>query len=333
MSSASPGEGRKNVFIVGCPRSGSTWTTFLLSQHPQVATFQHAKVFDYLVGMQRWWRNKAGFSFIVNASGHATADSGDDDTLRLEQVLPEESFYPLLRPVVDGILDAVATARPGANVVVDKTPENGKLADFILKVMPDARFLHIVRDPRAVFCSHRSASRSWAKWEFPTHPVDGGRFWRDDVEAALRIPQLTDNYLQVRYEDLKEHGPQEVARIFSWLDLPADDAFCKQAVAASSKDKVRDKQQLPADFVRKTSKGGWRDELSPAHARILEHLTGDLMQQLGYERSQPDAGKPLAITLHDLPVPALRLLDKKLHRGAQLAHWRWEGRKLEWEEP
>ena len=51
----------KHVFIVGCPRSGSTWTTFLMSHHPQVATFQHAKVFDYLAWMDRWWRNKAHF--------------------------------------------------------------------------------------------------------------------------------------------------------------------------------------------------------------------------------------------------------------------------------
>ena len=75
----------KHVFIVGCPRSGSTWTTFLLSHHPQVATFQHAKVFDYLVKMERWHHNKAGFSYIVNTSGEATADSGDGDTKRLKQ--------------------------------------------------------------------------------------------------------------------------------------------------------------------------------------------------------------------------------------------------------
>ncbi len=56
----------KHVFIVGCPRSGSTWTTFLLAQHPEVATFQHAKVFDYLVWMRKWYRNKTGYSFIVN---------------------------------------------------------------------------------------------------------------------------------------------------------------------------------------------------------------------------------------------------------------------------
>ena len=324
----------KYVFIVGCPRSGSTWTTFLLSHHPQVATFQHAKVFDYLVKMERWHLNKAGFSYIVNTSGEATASSGDDDTKRLKQVLPQEDLYPMLRPVAEGILGSVASARPGADVVVDKTPENGKLAEFILKVLPDAYFLHIVRDPRAVFCSHRSASRGWAKWEFPTQPVDGARYWREDVEAAMAIPKLTDRYLQVRYEDLKDNGPSEVKRLFDWLELPNDDALCEHAVAASTKEKVRPQTNLPADFVRQAPKGGWREELSPKHAQIIEYLTADLMKELGYEPSQPlPSGKPFSIWWRDLPVPFLKFADKKLSRAAQLIHWRWVGRKLEWPEP
>jgi hypothetical protein len=239
----------KHVFIVGCPRSGSTWATFLLAHHPEVATFQHAKVFHYLQAMQRWHRNKSGYSFIVEPSLDDAPDAKRDANLKLAQALPEAELYPLLRPVAEGILASVAAARPGASVVVDKTPENGHLAEFILKVLPDAYFLHIARDPRSVFCSHRSASRSWAKWEFPTQPIDGARFWNDDVAAALSIEAMTDRYLQVRYEDLKDNGPTELARILSWLDLPAQPEFCEAAVAASSKDKVRPTKELPAGFV------------------------------------------------------------------------------------
>lgn len=324
----------KHVFIVGCPRSGSTWSTFLLAQHPQVATFQHAKIFDYLVGMQRWHKNKTSYSFIVQPTLDGAPAPEDEANLKLAKVLPEEDLYPLLRPVAEGILGSVAAARPGASVVVDKTPENGHLAEFILKVLPDAYFLHIVRDPRAVFCSHRSASKSWAKWEFPTQPIDGARVWKDDVQTALGIGSLTDRYLQVRYEDLKEKGPVELQRILSWLDLPVEPDFCERAVEASSKDKVRPTKELPQGFVRQTPKGGWRDELAPRDARVIEHLAGEVMESLGYERSQPPyAGTPWRVRLHDAPIPLFSFLDRKLHRLAQLAHWRWVGRKLEWPEP
>ncbi|MFT7461976.1 MAG: hypothetical protein ACI9EF_000310 [Pseudohongiellaceae bacterium] len=324
----------KRIFIVGCPRSGSTWTTFLLSKHAEVATFQHAKIFDYLVGMKRWHHNKAGFSFIVNPSGDPTAQSSKEDNVKLAEVLPEASLWDLLRHVAAGIIDSVATVRPGVTAVVDKTPENGHLAPFILKVLPDAYFLHIVRDPRSTFCSHRSASRGWAKWEFPTQPIDGARYWRHDVEAALAIKEMTPRYLQVRYEDLKDKGASELQRMYEWIGLESDLDFCESAMAASTKDKVRGATGMAKEFVRKTPKGGWRDELSASHTRIIEHLAGELLEQLGYDRTQPRWNStPLRIALADLPVPLLHGLEKKLHRLTQLMHWRWVGRKLEWPEP
>ena len=104
-------------------------------------------------------------------------------------------------------------------------------------------------------------------------------------------------------------------------------------MVASTKDKVRGTKELPQGFVRKTPKGGWRDELSAGDARILEYLAGGLMEELGYERTAPTRSKPLRVTLHDLPVPLLRFLEQKAKRGTQLAHWGWVGRKLEWENP
>lgn len=323
----SPGPHR-HVFIVGCPRSGSTWTTFLLAQHPEVATFQHAKVFDYLVWMRKWYRNKTGISFIVNPEAE-----GEARNTFLEAALGEEQLAHLCGHVASGILAAVAEARPGARVVVDKTPENGHLAEFILQCLPEAHFLHIVRDPRAVFCSHRSASKAWAKWEFPTQPVDGARYWRTDMEAALAIRELTPNYREVRYEDLKENGAAELARLYEWLGLEASTESCERAVAASTKDKVRPNKALPKNFVRKTPEGGWRAELSPRDARVIEYLAGDLMERLGYERSQPAGGKPLRVFVRDLVEPVLALVERKLHRATQLAHWGFVGRKLEWPEP
>jgi hypothetical protein len=322
----------KRVLIVGCPRSGSTWATFLLSQHPAIATFQHAKVFDYLSYMERWYRSKAGFSFILNGTKPLAAEPSKDDNVRLAESITADVWYALLRHVAVGIYGAVAEARPGASVIVDKTPENGRMAEFILKVLPDAYFLHIVRDPRSVFSSHRAAS-SWAKGVFPTQPADGARFWCDHVLASLGIASLTDRYLQVRYEDLQKSGPEELAGILSWLGLEADREFCARAVAASTKEKVRSVKNFPTDFVR-SGDAGWRHELSPRDVRIIEHLAGDLMAQLGYERvEKPYRVPPLGVWLRDLPIPALDFLGRKLSAVFKRTHWKLVGRRLEWPEP
>ncbi|MFT5286922.1 MAG: hypothetical protein ACI8TQ_003097 [Planctomycetota bacterium] len=302
-----------------------------MAQHAQVATFQHAKIFDYLIRMRQWHEYKTGYSFIVDPFSDK---SKSDKNLRLCDVLPSEEFDPMLGDLAKGILNSVAKLREGVDVVVDKTPENGHFADFILNVLPDAYFLHIVRDPRSVFCSHRSAAKSWAKWDFPSISTDGARVWKKDVEVALTIKDKTERYLEVRYEDLKAEGPSELKRILSWLDLDTDDAFLEQAVAASSKDKVRDTKELPKDFVRKVPKGGWRDELSKGDLSVIEYIGGDLMEQLGYERGLPKSGsKPLRMFLRDLPEPMLALLAKKSARVTNLMHWAWVGRKLHWPNP
>lgn len=323
----------KHVFIVGCPRSGSTWTTFLLAQHPQVATFQHAKVFDYLVRMRQWYRLKAGYSFIVEPQEEGAGRSSEKN-LRLAELLSESDLNALLGGVASGILEHVARVRPGVSVVVDKTPENGHLGDFILDVLPQAWFLHIVRDPRSVYSSHRSASTSWARWEFPTRPVDGARFWRDDVLAARALRDKTPRYLEVRYEDLKQRGAAELERILDWLGLERETGFSERAIAASTKDKVRGTKELPQGFVRKVPPGGWRDELSRRDVRILEYLAGDLMEELGYPRSLPvPRSRPAAVWMHEVPAAGLAWLDRRLHRLTQLMHWGWVGRKLEWPDP
>jgi hypothetical protein len=323
----------KRVFIVGCPRSGSTWVNFMLSQHAQVATFQHALIFAYLESMHHWHVNRAEKNFIINPRGESD-QSTEHNYMKLADAVPLGVLDPLLGGVAGGIMDRVGGLREQATVVVDKTPENGRHAQFILDVLPDAHFLHIVRDPRSVFCSLRNASSTWAKWVFPTHPIDGARYWREDVEATLRIPDLTPNYHQVRYEDLLENGPLELGRIMEWLGIEVDEAWCADALSNSSKEKLQPNRSLPVEFVRETGKGGWRDELSSRDARLMEYMLADLMECLGYEASQrAHRTPPLRLGFHDGIRKGLSSLERGARRVTQLAHWRWVGRKLEWPEP
>jgi hypothetical protein len=325
----------KRVFIVGCPRSGSTWATYMLSQHARVATFQHAMIFAYLESMQSWHANKAERNFIINPRGeNDQAGELEHNYMKLADAVPLDVLNPLLGAVAGGIMDCVGSLREDAAVVVDKTPENGRQAQFILDILPDAHFLHVVRDPRSVFCSHRRASSTWARWQFPTHPIDGARYWREDVEAALRIPDLTPNFHQVRYEDLLQNGPEELGRMMEWLGIGVDEAWCVDALANSSKEKLQPNRSLPADFVRETSKGGWRDELSARDSRLMEYMLADLMERFGYEPSQrAHRSAPLRLSFHDGVRRGLSGLERGARRVTQLAHWRWVGRKLEWPEP
>ena len=188
----------------------------------------------------------------------------------------------------------------------------------ILRVFPDAYFLHVVRDPRSVFCSHRSAAKSWADpTRFSHDPISVGEEWLSDVGRARRIAEATPRYHEVRYESLRREPVKGLAAILRWLELPFDEALCERAVAACSLDKLRQGDHAPKGFFRKGEVAGWRAEMSAREVRALEWVAGPLMRELGYEPvTPPGAPTPLGVRW--------RLARRAL--GARFARWAWESK-------
>ena len=62
----------KRLFVVGVPRSGTTWTMLLLAQHPAVTACQQAGFFHSLKQLEDWWRKggKYGKNVVAVAEGN-----------------------------------------------------------------------------------------------------------------------------------------------------------------------------------------------------------------------------------------------------------------------
>jgi hypothetical protein len=198
--------------------------------------------------------------------------------------------------------------------VVEKTPENLLHADLIRGVLPEARFLHVVRDPRAVFASMRMATRQWAyPGDLPTSPVAFARnYWNAYVTAGERLAGDAGGYLEVRYEDLLDDASRRLAAVFEWLDLPAEAALCARAVEAGSIDRLRAELSAPPGFFRRGEAESWRGELSAGQVRVIEHLCAERMRRFGYHCSgrRPER-VPVRLRLAD----GLAGIGRKLVRG------------------
>ncbi len=296
--SASPDPVVKTVFIVGFPRSGTTWLSWLLAQHPAVVAFQHGWLFRKLKGVSDWWRmaSESGTDIVgTSIVGTDIVELGDTPNQRvsLGAALPPGDFRAACRPLAQEVYSRIAEVQEGVRVVVEQTPENLVLADFVHGVLPDAYFLHLVRDPRSVLSSLRKAVDSWADpGGFPTSAVDFARLWCEYIERGQALAQLTDRVLEVRYEQLLAEGEHELARIFSWLDLPHDANLRARAVEACTLDKLRQKASAPSGFFRKGSADAWRQEISRSQLRTVEYIAGSQMTRLGYELALPPARRP-----------------------------------------
>ena len=309
----SSADGLGQTFIVGYPRSGTTWVMWLLAQHPRVAAFQQSGFFHALKPIADWWETDHLFS----RRQEAASDGAVYKMFGSTSVLDPKDFYSLCRTLAQHAFHQIATGTPGAKMVVEQTPENSEFKDLVLGIFPDAHFIHVIRDPRAAYCSIRSANMTWNR-QFPEHPYTLAKRWKEIVRSALQIKSQTERYIEVRYEDLSRDPVSELQRIHASLGLESDRAACERAVEACRIDKLRSNTKMPKGFYRKGSVDGWRGEIPRRDLHILEYLLGEDMEKLGYAREHPDSRRR---PFHLLPLGSAARIRSRLRRMGAKSRW------------
>jgi hypothetical protein len=279
------------VFLIGAPRSGTTWLQNLLGAHADIATPQELDLFsDYIAPWHAAWR----FQFPEQEElWRRHRHKG------LPSVLTREEFIRLGTTAVDSVYDRVLALKPGASVVVEKVPHYTHYTELIREHFPSAKIVHIVRDGRDVACSMIRASGSFGR-TWATNSLDRAAWvWRDAVERG-RAASESGDYLETRYELLRSgEGAAELARVL---------AFCgvDEAAAASIYDAFLlepgrsvpssivwggevarriDNVEEPQGFYGEGLVGGWRDGLSAYERWVFARAAGALLCELGYEES------------------------------------------------
>jgi hypothetical protein len=168
------------------------------------------------------------------------------------------------------------------------------------------RVMYIVRDPRDVVVSQYHYHRKCNKIE-DGYPMEKfvARFlagqtcphgsWGENVTTWLTSRQNDPRFLMLRYEDLVADPRRELARVATFMSIPADAERISQAVERSAADRMRKLEKVQSDqssltkdsrkdlsFVRAAKSGGWRNELSEDLAGQIEAKWGHLMILLNY---------------------------------------------------
>jgi len=269
--------GKRLAFIVGAPRSGTTWLQLLLSRSPAVATSQETDLFNIFLRplVDEWNRYRATGMPMV-----------------LTEVLSDEDIRSLLRHVSGFVFAKIARARPSATVVLEKTPNHASCWREILELWPDAHFIHIIRDPRSVVASRRAAVKSWGPAWGSSKITSISEIWIKYVSEGRQIRSATDNYQEVMYQELISNAPAVVMRLLGKLGIPANLNDCQRYVDECSIENLKAAKLDNAPFdLRRAGKyrfrngatDGWRRELSATEIAIVESLAKPLMLDLGFE--------------------------------------------------
>jgi len=260
--------GKRLVFLIGAPRSGTTWLQLMLASAPEVASANETHLFtNYMPSLFRGWDR--------------LRDSARD--VGLHHLVTQDQYVSFVRAFASGALAAIAAKKPDATVILEKTPGHAFVWRDIARVFPDAFFLHLVRDPRAVIASLLAAKKEWENGDWiPRRITRACGFWSQHVTSAAGA-KGTGRYHEVRYEDLRE--PATLRQIFSFLGIERSDSECGAIISSYTIDKLRNSEATapwslarePRSFFRRGETESWRSELSPGAIATIEASLGDLM--------------------------------------------------------
>ncbi len=278
------------IFIVGANRSGTTLLRLILNAHPHIAIPEEIIYFgSFMAGVPiGQWRNP-GLSadrykhFITDFVDNkcSVLDGIDHGALKAEILADDAQNFCLPYKTM---LEAWASQH-GKKRWGEKTPGNLFYADILLDMFPDARFIHLVRDPRAGVSSMMKTT--FFPDDITFNAMSRRKFMQQGraiLEEAVPEPQR----MLLRYEDIVTKPDETVRAICSFIGEsfePAMLSFYKdasrymKAEAASSFNKAATRP-ISADMLDK-----WKKNLSAEDVAMIESVCKKEMAEFGYDFS------------------------------------------------
>jgi hypothetical protein len=254
------------IFIGGCDRSGTTLLAAMLGGHPL-----HVAVpeMPFKVGILEASGFEERTAFAYDFRYRIWALDGSSATPRGDSP----------RVVIEDLVRAYAekTRKKGPQVWIDHTPSNLRHLPILAGAFPDARFIHLVRDGRAV-----AASLLRVDWG-PNDIARAARFWVEQMAHALaaeasRVAPVT----RVYYEDLVEQPEATVRKLCVALGVEYLDRML-EAQGFSVPEYATATHRLIGRAPALHRVAAWREELAPRQVEIFESIAGDLLTANGYK--------------------------------------------------
>lgn len=275
-------------FVVGAPRSGTTLLRLMLDAHPQIAIPAETHFYPEVIAVDPSGAGWLDAVLRAMTRGHTWQDYGLDADAFAASV---RAAHPRGKGDVLRSFYRAYAARFDKTSWGDKWPGNVVLMEKIAALLPEARFVHIIRDGRDVAASLR---RLWFR-PGETY-AECVALWADRVRAARRHAATGLPYLEVRYESLVAEPHATLARICAFLEFPYDEAMLS----------YHERSRARLDEIRDWNFGGRvipREELIGIHRHTHDAPSTDRIGQWQTAMSEDDVvacGRAAAGLLEEL---------------------------------
>jgi len=279
-------------FVCGVTRSGTTLLRLMLDSHPELA----------IPGETHWVPK------LIKAFERSPQSAEDAARLAIDHKRWGDFHLDAaeLRARIDALhpvtaADAIRAfymlyvEREGKLRYGDKTPGYVQEMRRIQRVLPEARFVHIIRDGRDVSLSH--LRMNWG----PETYAESARLWRNRIRKARKMAPSIEHYNEVRFEDLVADTEGVLRRVCEFIELDFDPVMLDYHERAEGRlaEKARElprknrppqpaaarleSHRLAKEPPRTDRVGMWRERMSPEEVAEYEAVAGDMLVELGYE--------------------------------------------------
>ncbi len=289
-------------FVVGVSRSGTTLLRLMLDAHPQLAIPPETHFVPRVVSVcERLVAEGASTPEIRARALEAMTihPRWEDFGLSAQEVRELMEHHDPLTPgdAIRSFYEAYA-AGEGKPRWGDKSPPYTWKSLRIQRALPEAHFIHIIRDGRDV-----ALSLSEVSWG-PDDVTVAAEKWVTEVGRARKRAEglARGTYMELRYEDLVAEPEPVLRRIASFVHLPWDEAmldYHRQAEKRMSREMARTLKPLGGGTITSEERtrqhelvsrppsssrtGRWRTEMSAEDRAAFESVAGGMLKKLGYE--------------------------------------------------
>lgn len=255
----------KPIFVIGCPRSGTTLLASLMK-----ATLYGAPVETHFI--TKYYKKLESYgdlSFKDNFSRLLRDILAERPVMQWKLDIDIQSFYDELddfsyKKITDRLCMKMAETK-GYRAWGDKTPHYILNLDIIYRLFPDSKYIYIVRDGRDVALS--LLEREWG----PANIYDCAVSWKDYNAETSTLDKINNKgqLYTVKYEDLLDDAETIVPEIYKFLSVEFDKEEISRLLGT----------------IKKGNYNKWKRKMSPSQIKVFENVAGDTLKRFGYETS------------------------------------------------
>lgn len=298
------------VFILGCPRSGTTLLYHMILSSGGFAGYAfESDTFRILgpkfPGLTSLRNRKKLLEFWLRSSNGA--ESGlerSDIEARVEREC--RNIGDFLRIVMQEMCRKQGTRR-----WAEKTPDHVLSITEIKRLIPDSLIVHIIRDGRDAALSLANFGRIRPYlFQRGSKMLSFGVYWKWLVRKGRASGRkIGRDYYELRYEDLMEKPRETLAALGDFIGHNLDyDRIAQTGVGSVSRPNTSF-QNLDSPKSG-SAVGRWRRQYSPKELAEFEALVGDGLEEMGY--SLATAPQQRRATLFTAGISAFYLAQLEL---------------------